>query len=82
MLFGNIFIGGHFLGSREGEKRQRMPHKSPFVIVLSITLCSLDVNISAVRTTASDKRQERRCPWKTRPYRLRRVQLQSSQHCR
>ena len=23
MSFGNIYIGGHFLGSREGEKRQR-----------------------------------------------------------
>ena len=33
-------------------------HKSPFVVVLNITTCSLDININFVRTTASDKRQE------------------------
>ena len=32
--------------------------KSPFVVVLNITMCSLDININFVRTTASDKRQE------------------------
>ena len=65
----------------KSEKNLRMPHKSPFVIVLNFALCSLDVNISAVRTTASDKGQEFHWSWKMRPYRLRRVQLQSSQHC-
>ena len=30
-----------------------------FVVVLNTTLCSLDVNIRVVRTTASDKGQER-----------------------
>ena len=47
---------------REGEATRslRKSDKSPFVVVLSITLCSLDVNISVIRTTASDKGQERR----------------------
>ena len=48
--------------AREGELEQqkdlRKSHKSPFVIVLSITLSSLDVNISVVHTTSSDKGQE------------------------
>ena len=29
-------------------------------------MCSLDVNISVVHTTASDKKQERRQVWETR----------------
>ena len=37
----------------------RMSHKVPFVVILIIMLCSLDVNISAVCTIASDKGQER-----------------------
>ena len=41
-------------------KELRKSHKSLFVVVLNITLCSLDVNISAVHTTASDKGQEQR----------------------
>ena len=44
----------------ESHKDLRKWHKSPFVVVLNITLCSLDVNISAVRTTVSDKGEERR----------------------
>ena len=55
-------------------KDLRKSHKSPFVIVLTITLCSLDVNISSVCTTASDKGQEQRCPWITCLYRLQCVQ--------
>ena len=49
-----------FLGSREGESpiKLKKSHKSPFVFVLSITLCSLDVNIHVVHTAASDKGQE------------------------
>ena len=39
-------------GGRKATKDLRKSHKSPFVVVLNITLCSLDVNISAVRTTA------------------------------
>ena len=62
--FGNIYTGGHFSVAREGEshKDMRKSHKSLFVVVLNITLCSLDVNISAVHTTALDKEkgQERR----------------------
>ena len=58
-------------------KDLRMAHKSLFVVVLNITLCSLDV-ISAVHTTASDEGQERRYPWKTRPYCLQRVQFVAS----
>ena len=45
------------------EEDFRKSHKSPFVVVLNITMCSLDVNISVVRTTASDKGQERRQVW-------------------
>ena len=41
----------------------------PFVVVLNITLCSLDAKISAVRTTAKDNGQEHR-------YTLQCVQLQ------
>ena len=37
----------------------RKSHKSPFVIVLNTTLCSLDINISVVRNISSDKEQER-----------------------
>ena len=44
----------------KATKDLRTLHKSPFVVVLNITLCSLDVNISAVRTTPSDKGEERR----------------------
>ena len=53
-----------FLGSREGKATTdlRKSHKSLFVVVLNVTLCSLDVNISAVRTTALDKGQERHYP--------------------
>ena len=38
----------------------RKAHLSPFVVILNTTLCSLDVNIRVVGTTASDKRQEQR----------------------
>ena len=47
----------HFAVAREGENRIS-EHKSPFVVVLSTTLCSLDANIRLVRTTALDKGQE------------------------
>ena len=43
---------------RKSQKDLRKSHKSLFVILLNITLCSLNVNISVVRTTASDKGQE------------------------
>ncbi len=59
-------------------KDLRKSHKSPFVVVLNIGLCSLDVNISTVHTNASDKGQERCYPWKTCPYRLQRVQFVAS----
>ena len=61
--FGSINFGSHFPVACEGEKRQddlRNSHKSLFVVILNITLCSLDVNISIIHTTASDKGQERR----------------------
>ena len=41
-------------------KDLRKLYKLLFVIVLNMTLCSLDFNISAVRTTASDKGQEQK----------------------
>ena len=59
-------------------KDLRKLHKSSFVIVLNITLCSLDFNISAVRTTASDKGQERRYPLKMCPYHLQFVHFVAS----
>ena len=59
-------------------KDPRKLHKSPFVIVLNITLCLLDFNISAVRTTASDMGQERRYPLRTCPYHLLRVHFVAS----
>ncbi len=80
-MFGSIYIGGHYLGSRMREKATkhlRKSHKSPFVIVPSVTLCTLNVNISAKRSTASDKGQERRYPWNMRPYRLQHVQFVAS----
>ena len=72
------------LGSHEGEKSQKTSvsrmHKSPFAFVLNITLCSLDVNIGVVCTTASDKGQERRYLWKNHiPYHLQHVLFVSSQ---
>ena len=78
-----FILAAIFLALMRGksDKNLRMPHKSPFVIVLNFALCSLDVNISAVHTTALDKGQECRWSWKMRLYRLRRVQLQSSQLC-
>ena len=69
----------------KSHKDLRKLYKSLFVVVLSITLCSLDVNISVVCTTASDKRLERRYLWKTRTYHLQRVHFVASQpimqHC-
>ena len=50
------------------EKATKRPQKvaqSSFVIVPNIMLCSLDVNISSVRTTALDKGQERHAPLET-----------------
>ena len=54
-----ILVAIFLIVSREGESHKDLgkSHKSPFVVVLSIMLCSLYVNIS-FRTTASDKRQE------------------------
>ena len=60
---------------RQATKDLRKSHKSPFLVVLNTTLCSLDVNISTIRTTASDKEQERRYPWNTHPYHLPCVQF-------
>ena len=48
-VYFNLFLA---LGGRNPTKDLRKSHKSPFVVVLNITLCSLYVNISAVRTTA------------------------------
>jgi len=65
----------------------RKLHKSSFVIVLNIMLCSLDANSSTVHTTALDKRQERCYPWKCARIvcsvsTLWLPDLHSSQHCR
>ena len=51
-----------FCGSwrEKATKELRISHKSTFVVVLNITLCSLDVKSNASRTIASDKGQERR----------------------
>ena len=56
-MFEDINNSGHFSVGCEGKchkKDLRKSHRLPLVI-LNITLCSLDFNISAVRTTASDK---------------------------
>ena len=61
IAFGNIYVDSHFSVAREGEKPQEdlsNAHKSSYVIVLNFTLCSLEVNISVIHTTASDKGQE------------------------
>ena len=59
MVLGDIYIGGRFLGFRGRKATQRLPKVAqvPFLVALNITLCtcSLDVDISAVRTTVSDK---------------------------
>ena len=65
IAFRYIYIGGHFLWLGRGRKLQtdlRKSHKPPFVVVLNTTLCSLDVYINVVRTTALDKGQEGRLP--------------------
>ena len=51
-----FILAAIILGSREGEK--------PLEDLLNITMCSLDVDISTVRNTASDKGQERCYPCK------------------
>ena len=61
ILFCFIYIVGHFSVAREGEKPLedlRNFHKSPFVVVLNIMVCSFDVKISVIRTTALDKLQQ------------------------
>ena len=83
-----IYIGGHFSVARVGEshKRPQKDEKKLFVVVLNITMYSLDVNTSVVRTIASDKGQERRYPWETchtvcSVFGLWLPDFQSSQHC-
>ena len=58
----HIYWRPFFCGSwwRKPQKDLRKSHKSPFVLVLNTTLCSLDFNISVVRTSASNKGLERR----------------------
>ena len=82
IAFGIIYICGVFLGSCEGgrpQKTKRKSHKLLLFVVLNIMLCSLDINISAVCTTALGKRQEWRYPWKTHQYHLQHVQFVASQ---
>ena len=64
-----FILAAIFLGPREGEshKRPQKSHKSLFVVILNITLCLVDINISAVRTTASDKGQEQCYRWENVP---------------
>ena len=69
------------------EKKLRKSHKLPFVVVLNITMCSLDVNINVVRATASDKELERRQVWEMRRivcnvFSLWLINLQFLQHWR
>ena len=61
IVLGGIYIGGRFLGFRGRKATQRLPKVAQvsFLVALNITLCSLDVDISAVRTTVSDKGLER-----------------------
>ena len=62
----------------KSDKRPQKVAQVAVVIILNITPCSLDVNISAVRTTALHKGQERHYPWKTRLYRLQCVPFVAS----
>ena len=55
----NIYIGSQFLWLVKGKAASRS-HKSLFIVILNIKLCSLDVNIIIVRTSLSDKGQEQR----------------------
>ena len=84
IAFGNIYIGAHFLCSREGEKLQKTAEcrTSRRLSMFWTSRCVHRMSTSPMSTTALDKGQEHPCPWKTHPYCLRRVQLQSSQHCR
>ena len=61
IAFRIIYIIGHFPVACAGESHKdlRKSRKSPVAVILNITMCSLDVNISVVCTTASDKGQER-----------------------
>ena len=63
-MFGHLYWRPFFLAlvREKATKDLRKSHKSPFVVVLNITLCSLDVNINDVCTTVSDKGQERCYP--------------------
>ena len=56
-MLGDIYIVGRFLGFRGRKATQRLPKVAqvPFLVALNITLCSLDVDICAVRTTASER---------------------------
>ena len=47
-----------WLARKKATKRPQKVVQVAFVIVLNIILCSLDVNISVVRITASNKGQE------------------------
>ena len=63
-----------FSVAREGES-----HKMTSESGTSRKLCLLDVNISVIRTAASDKEQDRRKPWYINaPYRLQHVQFVAS----
>ena len=53
------------LNREKATKRHQKFAQSSFVIVLNIMVCSLDVNISFVRTTALDKGQEQHSPLET-----------------
>ena len=70
-----IFLS--FVRKKSNESPQKVA-QVPFVVIRNITLHSLDVNISAVRATASDKEKERLYPWKTHLYHLQRVQFVAS----
>ena len=57
--FGDIYIDGHSVAC-EGEPQKDLQkwHMLLLAAVLNIMLCSLDVSINIVSTTASDKGQE------------------------
>ena len=77
-----------FLGSCEGESpiKLRKSQKSPFVFVLNITLCSLDVNICIVRTAAPIRDRSDANLWKRAillsVFGLGLPNFQPLQHCR
>ena len=73
----NIYIGSHFCPRYGGESLWNKLHRSPLVVILNTTLCSLNVNNRVVCTTASDNGQQQKpmLTFGNAPYHLQRDQF-------